>query len=135
MGSSTPYPETPTSSWTGLGPGFRRDERFGLPLQQRFQMREPATAEAEGFAGGAGLDGQGGVPQGELELGVAGVGEHEAQNHLFGVRDHQVERLARLAAADAGDDVAVDDDLAALDLLEGIDEARAAAGSRIWKRC
>ncbi len=58
---------------------------------------------------------------------MAGVCEHQSQHHLFGFGGHEVQRLAGLAAADAGDDVAVDDDLAALDLLEGIDQAGAAA--------
>ena len=70
-------------------------------------MRQPATAQAQGLAGRAGLGGQGGVPQDHFELGMASVGEHEAQHDLFGVGGHDVQRLARLAPLDAGHDVAV----------------------------
>ena len=82
-------------------------------------MRQPATAKTQGLARRSGLDGQGGVPQGQFELGMAGVGEHQAQDHLFGVGGQDVQRLARLVPANAGDHMAVDDDLAALDLADG----------------
>jgi hypothetical protein len=118
------------ASGGGGGDGHgRRGAAGDGAAEQGFGAGQPAVRLVGGIRGrqGAAPALVLGQPQVEVEVGIGGIGEHQAQAH-GGLRPRQpVDGSARLAAIGSAHDLAVDHQLGADELVHPIDQAPRAA--------